>query len=311
MTSRTPDDHRTSPFDAALRAARSATGNAETVERLRVQLQGALTGQAASAPHVQAGQPLAAASLGKLPWLVAGCVAFGVAGYLAVNSAARTSRVPARGASALAPLTRDAMIRKAPVPRREPNASAPTAAAEPTRPASLAQAKTSAAAPSSAPLSAADLAAGAPHAVHSRGPAQTAAVPATPARAEAKPREHSRLEQRDARAALPADPTPPAAGNDSASEVALITQAQALLDQHPEAALAVLLEHARHFPRGLLAEERDVLRFDAERALGHTAQAIADAQAFCAQHPASPQVRRLERWLAAQTNAAALHKQDR
>jgi hypothetical protein len=104
------------------------------------------------------------------------------------------------------------------------------------------------------------------------------------------------------------DPRPTAARGDSATEIALITRAQSLLDLQPSAALTVLLEHEREFPRGILAEERDVLRVEAERALGRTPQAIAHAKAFCAQYPNSPQTRTLEHWLAAQISAATDHK---
>jgi hypothetical protein len=99
----------------------------------------------------------------------------------------------------------------------------------------------------------------------------------------------------------------PAVAPDPAAEIVLITRAQGLIERQPVAALAVLLEHAQRFPHGLLAEERDVLRFDAERTLGHSVQALADAQAFLQQHPGSTQARRIERWLAAQQNAATLH----
>jgi hypothetical protein len=123
-----------------------------------------------------------------------------------------------------------------------------------------------------------------------------------------KTKQFSRSQARAAPVAGTADPQPRAARSDASTEIALITRAQGLLDLQPSAALTVLREHERQFPSGILAEERDVLRVEAERALGRTPQAIAHAKAFCAQYPNSPQTRTLEHWLAAQINPAADHK---
>jgi hypothetical protein len=134
------------------------------------------------------------------------------------------------------------------------------------------------------------------------------AAPTQSVSAREKPKQRGRAHTRAAPAPRSSNPQPAAAHGDSATEIALITRAQGLLDLQPLAALTVLLEHERQFPRGILAEERDVLRVEAERALGRTPQAIAHAKAFCAQYPNSSQTRTLEHWLAAQLNAEADHK---
>jgi hypothetical protein len=88
------------------------------------------------------------------------------------------------------------------------------------------------------------------------------------------------------------------------SEVQLITRAQALLDSQPTAALAALLAHERLYPRGILAEERDVLRIDAEWGLGQRAAALSHARAFVRQFPRSAQTRRFDRLLSDHKNEA-------
>jgi hypothetical protein len=78
------------------------------------------------------------------------------------------------------------------------------------------------------------------------------------------------------------------------SEVALISRAQRLLDSQPSAALAALREHELAYPSGMLREEREVLRIDAEWALGLRSTALAHARAFLQRYPRSTQARRLE-----------------
>jgi hypothetical protein len=95
--------------------------------------------------------------------------------------------------------------------------------------------------------------------------------------------------------------------SDPDAEIALVTGAQSLMVRRPNEALALLTEHERRFPHGLLAQERDTLRIDAERALGRRARALEHARAFVAQFPDSPQARAIKRWLAAEDNAASDH----
>jgi hypothetical protein len=80
-----------------------------------------------------------------------------------------------------------------------------------------------------------------------------------------------------------------------------VTRAQDLLARSPAQALVVLDEHARRFSHGMLVEEREVLRIDAERALGRGDSAAERARAFITRFPRSPQVPRLRAWLSTRT----------
>jgi len=82
--------------------------------------------------------------------------------------------------------------------------------------------------------------------------------------------------------------------DDLEAEVALLATAQRALARHtPAAALAALDEHARTFPRGALATEREGLRAvgacDAKHGDGR-----ARADTFVARHPTSPLVARVK-----------------
>jgi hypothetical protein len=80
-----------------------------------------------------------------------------------------------------------------------------------------------------------------------------------------------------------------------------VTRAQDLLARSPAQALAVLEEHERRFAHGMLVEEREILRIDAERALARVASAAERARAFVTRFPRSPQVPRLQAWLSARS----------
>lgn len=126
---------------------------------------------------------------------------------------------------------------------------------------------------------------------------QPQAKPAPP------PRRPAKLAAAKASTRVEPEPEPDVDG-----EIVLITQAQQRLRPQPARALALLLEHARRFPRGLLVQERETLRIDAERALGDDTQAIEHARQFVARFPSSPQARALERWLAGRSSNSLDHK---
>jgi hypothetical protein len=63
----------------------------------------------------------------------------------------------------------------------------------------------------------------------------------------------------------------------------------------PAQALALLDDHARRFPRGVLSEERRASRILALCQLGQVAVATSEADSFVAEHPASPFVERVRR----------------
>lgn len=81
------------------------------------------------------------------------------------------------------------------------------------------------------------------------------------------------------------------------AETALLRRAQAALAAHtatsPDDALAALDEHARRFPAGTLAEERDATRALALCAAGRITEAQSAARSFLAAHPTSPLAHRV------------------
>ncbi|MFO0602017.1 MAG: hypothetical protein U0324_02530 [Polyangiales bacterium] len=82
------------------------------------------------------------------------------------------------------------------------------------------------------------------------------------------------------------DPRPQSADDDDS---ALVERARvALLRARPADALAATDEHARRFPRGQFAEEREALAVQALAALGRPAEARRRAAAFHRRFPASP-----------------------
>jgi outer membrane protein assembly factor BamD (BamD/ComL family) len=78
----------------------------------------------------------------------------------------------------------------------------------------------------------------------------------------------------------------PAPGSTLAEETRLLSRARTdLLEGQPEQALERLGEHARRFPAGLLAEERQALRAVALCEAGHDADGEAAARSFLREHP--------------------------
>ncbi len=85
-----------------------------------------------------------------------------------------------------------------------------------------------------------------------------------------------------------------AASPPSPSEGALLLRARQEIRSDPAGALALTDEHARRFPAGTLAPEREVLAIEALAALGRTSEARARLGAFRDRYPQSPHVARLE-----------------
>jgi len=73
----------------------------------------------------------------------------------------------------------------------------------------------------------------------------------------------------------------------------LLTSQGALREGDAARALALLDDHARRFPNGALAEERDASRVLALCALGRTVEAKTAGQTFLAAHPRSPAAARV------------------
>jgi hypothetical protein len=81
-----------------------------------------------------------------------------------------------------------------------------------------------------------------------------------------------------------------------AEELRLVNAARSSLAAgQPQAALRTLDAHARRFPRGQLAEERDATRALARCAQAPAGERGAVADAFVAAHPRSPSVTRVRR----------------
>lgn len=91
--------------------------------------------------------------------------------------------------------------------------------------------------------------------------------------------------------------TPERAAAPVPSELALLAAAQQLLAQDARDALEQLSQHARLYPRGEFAEEREALALDALRRLGRRTELRDRAQVFLAKYPRSPQRERIEHWL--------------
>ena len=77
------------------------------------------------------------------------------------------------------------------------------------------------------------------------------------------------------------------------SEAELVTGAQRALRSEPARTLALADEHRKLYPRGVLAEEREVLAIEALAALGKKGAAKARARAFGDASPDSPYARRI------------------
>lgn len=81
-------------------------------------------------------------------------------------------------------------------------------------------------------------------------------------------------------------------------ELALIREAQSLRGR-PAQALSVLAQHKKHYPGGVLAQEREVLAVEALLSAGRVREAGARARSFVEAHPGSVHVARLRALLGA------------
>jgi hypothetical protein len=77
------------------------------------------------------------------------------------------------------------------------------------------------------------------------------------------------------------------------AEAALLERARALSANNPRQALAITREHARRFPHGLLAQEREVIAIEALRKLGRDDEAGQRASKFRESYPGSAHQRSL------------------
>jgi hypothetical protein len=77
------------------------------------------------------------------------------------------------------------------------------------------------------------------------------------------------------------------------AELTLLKQAQATLDHDATTALALAEQHAKLYPRGLFAQEREILAIEALLKLRQRSAALARAKDFVARYPDSPHARRV------------------
>ncbi|HNS98349.1 MAG TPA: hypothetical protein PKL73_15465 [Polyangiaceae bacterium] len=78
------------------------------------------------------------------------------------------------------------------------------------------------------------------------------------------------------------------------SELDLIQQAQRALHSHPQRTLSLCREHARRYPHGMLAQEREVLMVEALQRLGHDEEAKDRSRAFLKDNPDSAHRKKIE-----------------
>ncbi|HEX7480229.1 MAG TPA: hypothetical protein VF331_20685 [Polyangiales bacterium] len=115
---------------------------------------------------------------------------------------------------------------------------------------------------------------------------QPASEPVPPGKSQRDPRFAGR-------AAHPPSTTTPVA-SDPAAEVALLTRARRVLYSVPARALELTEEHARTYPHGTFAEERELIAIDALINVGRTAEATKRGRAFLQMYPHSAGVDRVK-----------------
>lgn len=79
----------------------------------------------------------------------------------------------------------------------------------------------------------------------------------------------------------------PSIGAKKPSEAQLLSQARASLENDPAKALNLIAQHQRLYPRGVLTEEREVLKVRALQKTGREDAAEQEAREFRKQHPDS------------------------
>ena len=227
--------------------------------------------------------------------LAAGSIVLGVAvvsliAYVWTNQPAPTARAPAvpvTPAPSVVPPSRvadvepehDSPAAPAVAPRERPAAAKSNSApAEPQRRAP--RTRSAAATPAAGPSEGSNRSA-------SETVAPTDAV--RPSSTDSEPREEpAERARREQRSELRPQEAPRAR-----SEAELLFEARKAMVSQPTAALALIAEHAARYPRGQLAPEREVLRIEALRKLGRTAEADRQLREFQSRYPKSIHLRRL------------------
>ncbi len=95
---------------------------------------------------------------------------------------------------------------------------------------------------------------------------------------------------------------------DAEGELSLLGRAQQALDRDPSIALALAAQHAREYPRGVFAEEREVLALEAELKMKRAVAARARAERFMSLYPRSTHARRVRTLLETSGKPIAAHR---
>jgi hypothetical protein len=252
-----PPDER-DPLAAAVHAALAQDPAPERLARLGARLDTAIA--AGAEPSTLDGTSGIAAANGSDVARLFGAWRFG-AGVIALGALIAGAVLFARGERASAPHARPVLV-------EPPPASAPANVPLPAPPPAI-------------PL---------PERAPSVEPALTATPTSTPA--AGKPARSS------TRTAAPRRETEAAASDEPpVDELELLRRAQQALTDDAHAALSHVQAHARAFPHGLLAQEREVLAITALIALGNTNAARDRATAFAHAFPTSAHRRRVQRLL--------------
>jgi len=113
-----------------------------------------------------------------------------------------------------------------------------------------------------------------------------------------------------ARPPAPLRATAEQAASEADEELVLLGEAQRALPKDPELALALVREHERRYPNGLLGQEREAVAVSALWEIGRRDEARRRAARFAEQHPRSTYLGRMQRMLAAPVDGKTTDKED-
>lgn len=128
-------------------------------------------------------------------------------------------------------------------------------------------------------------------------PSETPSSTSQPASAHAEPRQDDPAPRRASRSTprVSESTSPPI--RDELSEGTLLLRARRVLPTDPTAALALLSEHERLAPSGVLTPEREAIAVEALARLGRHPEARRRGERFLERWPSSAHRSRVERWM--------------
>ena len=140
-------------------------------------------------------------------------------------------------------------------------------------------------------------------------PLPATALPQAPPAPVLPPRPRARTTSKQ-RATGAAGASAPVSGPAPERELVLLQRSQSALDRDPGAALALAEEHARDYPRGVFAQEREILAIEALLKLRRRPEALARAELFLQRYAESPHSRRVRALLERSHGLAPATTQD-